>query len=403
MPTRNSVLLWMAALSATLALLLLLVACGSNPEPTSPPVPASAPTATTAPATMTDPTATPVPPPPTATPVPPPPTNTPVPPPTEVPDPTATPAPPPTQAPDPTDEPAPPQAMMSLEDFVITGATTGGDLMSLLSEQETSCVKTVLGESVYQLILATPITLMAGGDISQTAPLFNCLEEENVVYLAIAFLDLQAGGWDGESRSCITEIALLHPDAVYIRLGLDLGEGPIDPQETLDHNIAIYDCLPNEDKKEFTLGMWMALDIFSQATGADIFALLTEEEAVCVRNALPSGQLAAIVNASPLQAITIGSPASDCISHDTNVDIFVHGIQWSLGGTTDKTRACLQGFAEANPEYVQLFTSGLEGIFAMPADEFVKLTEAGNDQYACMTEEEVLRVQQSVTAALANP
>ena len=108
---------------------------------------------------------------------------------------------------EPTDAPAPPQAMMSLEGFVITEATTGGDLTALLSGQETSCVKAGLGDAVFQLIKATPITLMAGRDISQTAPLFNCLEEENVVHLAVAFLDFQAGGWSSESRACITGAA----------------------------------------------------------------------------------------------------------------------------------------------------------------------------------------------------
>ena len=202
--------------------------------------------------------------------------------------------------PEPSDVPAPPQAMMSLEGFVITEATTGGDLTALLSGQETSCVKAGLGDAVFQLIQATPITLMAGGDISQTAPLFNCLEEENVVHLAVAFLDLQAGGWSPESRACITGVGLTHPEAVFIWLGLELSEGPVDPQETLLHNIGIYDCLSNEDKKEFTLGVWMALDSVSGATGSDVFALLTEEEATCVTDALAAEQMAAIVNATPL-------------------------------------------------------------------------------------------------------
>ena len=217
----------------------------------------------------------------------------------------------------------------------------------------------------------------------------------------MAFLDFQAGGWSPESRACITEVALTHPDAVFTRLGLELSEGPVDPQETLLHNIGIYDCLFNEDKKEFTLGVWMALDSVSGAKGSDVFALLTEEEVTCVTDALSAEQLAALVNATPLQAVTIGSAASECISHETKVNIFVHGIQWSLGGTTDETRACLAGFAEDNPANIELFTSGLEGIFAMPPDDFVAITEVGNDQCAFMTEEEVLRVQHSVTVALA--
>ena len=386
---------WAAVLLSTIALMLLLAACGSDPEPTPTSSAAHDPTV----AAVPDPTATSAPPPteapkPTATPVPEP-TSTPVPPPTPAPDPTATAVP--------TEEPAPPQAVMSLENFVITEATTGRDLMSLLSEQETSCVKSGLGEAVFQLVQATPIALMAGGDISQTAPLFNCLEQENVVYLAVAFLDLQAGGWDPQSRACITEVGLTHPDAVYVRLGLHLGDEPIDPALTLDYNIGIFDCLSNEEKKHFTVGMWMALDRVSEATGADVFALLTAEEATCVADALSADQLAAVAGATPLQAISIGSTASGCISHETNENILIRGMEWAIGGVSEESHSCLLEFAHDNPEYVALFTSGLEGIMAMPADQFVEITAAGNQQYGCMTDDEMMRVQLSTTAALAAP
>ena len=379
----------LAATVAALALILFLVACGSDPEPTATPVPAPDPTATTVPTAAPHPTATAI---PTATPEP---TNTPVPPPTPAPEPTATAIP--------TEEPMPAQPMQTLEGFVITEATTGGDLMGMLSEQENSCVKAGVGDAFYQLILGTPIMLMAGGDISQTAPLFNCLEPDNVVYLAVAFLDLQAGGWEPESRSCITGVGLDHPDAIYVRLGLDLGEGPIDPAETLDYNIDIFNCLSNEEKKRFTVGMWMALDSVSEATGADIFGLLSEDESTCVSGRLSAEQLAAIVNATPLQAITIGSPASDCISHETNVKILTSGMEWAIGGVTEESHNCLQQFARDNPAYVELFTSGLEGITATPADEFAEITAAGNDQYGCMTEDEMMRVQLATTAALSAP
>ena len=291
-----------------------------------------------------------------------------------------------------------------MEDFVITESTTGGDMMALLSEQETSCIKGAFGEAVYQLLQGTPLMMMAsGGDISQAAPMFNCLEQDNVIYLSVAFLDLQAGGWEPESRSCITLVGLSHPDALYVRLGLHLGDGPIDPATTLDYNIAIFDCLSNDEKKQFTVGMWLALDSVSEATGADIFALLTTEEAACVGDALPADQLAAVVNAKPLQAITIGSSASGCISYETNVNILTSGMEWAIGGVTEESHNCLMKFASDNPAYVELFTSGIEGFMAMPADEFVQITEVGNDQYACMTDEEILRVQHSVTAALAAP
>ena len=84
----------------------------------------------------------------------------------------------------------------SLRELLITQSTTGGDMMGLLSEAENDCVRNAIGEALFGLIQAAPIMMMAAGDISQTAPLFNCLNEENVVYLAVAFLDAQAGGWE---------------------------------------------------------------------------------------------------------------------------------------------------------------------------------------------------------------
>ena len=385
-------------LIAALALILILAACGSDPEPTATNTPgpttiAPAPTALPGPTQALEPTATPA---PTAMPEP-----------TATPEPTTTPeqtaAPEPTATAEPTPEPEPPQAMMSMENLVITQATTGGDLMAMLSEQEASCVKANVGDTLYQLILGAPIMLMVAGDTSQRAPLFNCLEPDNVIYLAVAFLDLQAGGWSPESRSCITDVGLEHPDALFIRLGLDLGDGPVDPATTLAYNIGIYDCLSNEEKKQFTVGMWMALDHVSEATGADVFALLTDEEAACVTDALPAEQMAVVVKARPMQAITIGSAASGCISHDTNIRILTRGMEWAIGGVSEETHACLMEFAHDNPGYVELFTSGLEGIMAMPADQFVELTEVGNEQYTCMTDDEMLRVQHSVTAAMSPP
>ncbi len=384
-PTR-----WTAIAAATLALVLLLAACGSDPEPTATqaPAPTAAPTSAPDPTTAPEPTAVPEP------------TATAAPDPTSPPEPT--PAPEPTAAPTPEPTPAP-QAMMSLENFVITQQTTGGDLMGLLSEAEASCVRAGIGDALYHLILGTPVVLMAAGDISQTAPLFNCLAEENVVYLAVAFLDLQAGGWTEESRRCITEVGLGHPDAVYVRLGLDLGTGPIDPAETLDQNIGIYECLSNEEKKAFTVGLWTALDRHTGATGADIFALLSESEAACVSDELSPEQLAAVAVAHPMEAVSIATSASPCIDPETNINIFANVVQWAIGGVSEGSFSCLTDFGRDNPDFVALLSSGLDGIMAMPADEFVQLSDQGQAQYDCMTDEELMRVQLSATAALAAP
>ena len=385
MPTPVANPRWVALVAAALALILLLVACGSDPEPTATTAPTSAP--------------------PTAMPQPEP-TPTPQPEPTSAPAPTATSMPAPTAPPAPTATTAAPvatQPMMTLEELVITEATTGGQLMSLLSEQEASCIQTSVGETMYQLIQVAPVVMMAVGDISQTAPLFNCLAEENVVYLAVAFLDLQAGGWEEESRKCVTEVGLAHPDSVYVRLGLHLSPDPIDSSLTLDHNVQIYECLSLEEQKEFTIALWTALDRHSPATGADILGLFSESEIACVRESLSDEQLVAIAVAKPLQAVSMGTAAAHCFDPETNDRIFANGIGWSIGGVTDETLSCLEDFARDYPDFTALLSSGLEGIQSMSTELFVEISDVGQMQYECMTEEELMRVQLAATAALAMP
>ena len=271
--------------------------------------------------------------------------------------------------------------------------------MDLLTDDETSCIEGAFGSGVFQILPTTPL-LSAGSDPSAAAPLFQCRTPANVVLVGIAFLDAQAGGWDDESRACITEIGLGHPEAVFVRLGLQLGPEPIDPAETLAHNVQIYECLTDDEKKAFTVSLWTGLDRNATATGNDILALLSESEAACVRESLSAEDFEIMVAAQPLQAVSIGATAANCIDPETNFKIFANGIQWSIGGVTDETLSCLEDFAHANPAFVALLASGLQGIEAMPAAEFLEIIAVGNLQYTCMTEDELLRVQQAATAAM---
>ena len=183
------------------------------------------------------------------------PTPTPTPTPTPIPTPTPTPTPMPTPTPEPEDAMPSDQMTGGMENFVVTAATTGQDLMDALSEEETACIKTAFGDAIYQIMLATPI-MMAGADPGAAAPLFGCLKTENIVRLGVSFLAAQAGGWSEESSQCVVEAGLRHPAAIFVRLGLDTGEEPIDGNETMAYNVEIYNCLNNEEKKTFTLAFW---------------------------------------------------------------------------------------------------------------------------------------------------
>lgn len=293
-----------------------------------------------------------------------------------------------------------PTMMGDLRDFHLTTSTTGQDLIDRISEEEASCIEEAFGETVFQFILQSPL-MTQGADPSAAEPLFNCMTTDNVVFFAVASLDAQAGGWSPESRECITTVSLEHPQAIFIRMGLNIEGGVESPAETLDYNVLIHECLTNEEKKEFTLALWIGIDQNSPATGQDIYDLLTDSEAQCVTENLSAEQLTTMLAAQPLEAVQIGSTAGNqCISQETNEKIFTNMMSQALGGVNEETLSCLEGFTREYPEFVALLAAGLEALQNIPADDFVRITDLGNAQYDCMTEEEMLRIQENATAAM---
>ncbi len=355
---------WMWVVSLTVFMLVVAAACGSDPTATPEPT-----------ATPTPPTATPVP--PTATPVPPAPTN----------------------IPEPEEEPA---AMNPLEKLVITPTTTGGELFGALSEAETNCIKEAIGEAFFGLMMDAPIA-QASASPEAAAPIFGCIEEDNLVLIGVAFMEAQSTGWEEETRACITEVGRRHPNAIYVRLGLAYqGDSADDASETNLYNIQVYECMSNEEKHEFTLALWTGVDRNSQATGADVVGLLSEEELACVMGDLSAEEMAAVATSTPLQAVTIANKVIHCIDPETNVEIFVKGLEWGLGDFSDESEECLREFAKEQPEYMALVQSGIENMMAMDSDEFVAITDAGLGQYDCMTDEELETLQMAFTNAISS-
>ena len=354
---------WVWVVSLTALLIVAVAACGSDPTATPEPTATPVPTATPAP-------------PPTATPVPPAPTNT----------------------PEPEEEPA---AMNPLEKLVITPATTGRDLFGVLSEEETACIEAAIGEAFFGMMMDAPL-MQATSNVGAAAPIFGCIEEENLILLGVAFMEAQGGGWEESTRQCITEWGREHPDAIFLRLGLSYqGETTIDPSETNEYSIAIYQCKTNEEKRDFTLSLWVGVDRNATATGADIVGLLSEAELACVMEDLSDEEMAAVATAQPLEAVTIANRVQHCIEPETDVEIFVKGLEWGLGEFSENSKGCLKAFVIENPQYMELVRSGIENMMTMDADEFVAITDAGLGPYSCMTDDEIQRMQMAFNEAVA--
>lgn len=313
--------------------------------------------------------------------------------------PTATPAPPPTNTPEPEEEPA---AMNPLEKLVITPATTGREMFGSLSEAETNCIKEAIGEAFFGMMMDAPIA-QASASPEAAAPVFGCIQEDNLVLIGVALMESQSSGWEEQTRACITEVGRRHPNAVYVRLGLAYqGDSAADASETNLYNLEVYDCMTNKEKQEFTLALWTGVDRNAPATGADVVDLLSDEELACVMEDLSAEEMAAVAVAKPLQAVTIANKVIHCIEPETNVEIFIKGLEWGFGDFSDGSVECLREFVRQQPEYMALVQSGIENMAAMDPDEFVAITDAGLGQYDCMTDEELEKLQIAFTNAISN-
>ena len=361
-----------AMVVATLALAVAAACTGDDDEPE--------PTPTAAPAT-----ATPTPAPATATPTP-------------EPTPTSTPEPTPASTPAPTSTPQAAEPAPAMRDLVINATTTGQDLLDRLSEEENACIKAAVGDFVYDVIRGTPL-LAAGSDPSAAAPLFACLAPENVVLLGAAILDAAAGGRSEESRTCVVDLVLKHPEIIYTRLGLELPEGAeTDAAGTHTVILQFYDCLSDTEKAIWLFAIFTAVDTVSPLTGADLIALLPESQATCVRDTLSGESYAAMEAATPLVAASIGFDAANCLTTDTAAVFLVASTEAVLGDLSDESVACFTAFVEERPTYVPLVARHLSDPSTLAPDQFVQTAEGGFELFECMTEDELGRINSLVEA-----
>ena len=277
-----------------------------------------------------------------------------------------------------------------MRDFVVDASTTGQDLLDRLSEEEDACIKAAFGDAVYELLRGTPLLAATGSDNSAAAPLFACLTEENVVLAGTAFLSAAAGGYGDESRVCITDLMLEHPNFIYERLGFEwTGE-----QRTEAHVIilAFYDCLTDAEKAVWLLRTFTAVDAVSPLTGADLIALLPESEATCVRETLSGDAYAAMQAATPLLATALGADAANCLTIESAASFLVVATEASIGSLSSESAACIGGFVAARPTYVPIVASHLNDPSTLSPDDFVQTAEGGFELFECLNEDELAAI-----------
>ena len=380
MPTRIIKSGWLAVIALTLAITALAAACGGDDDPEPTPAATTAPAATAA----ATPTPTPTPPPPTPTPTP-----TPTPPPAT---PAATPTP--TEAP-PLSATQPAEGVAAL---VITPGTTGKDLMDSVSEAEQACVREAFGDLIYDIILATPI-LLAASEASAGAPLFGCLEVENVVTLGVKFIAAQAGGWSEDTVSCMVQAGLEHPDAILIGLGVPPSEEASAAAAAHPAFLEFYGCMTVQEKVAYLLNFQEVIDAMTTAEH-DLIGAIPEADVACIRDALSDEEYNTLLAGTVHEAFDVSDAVADCMTDDGYVQAFVTITVTTTGELTDETRACLADFARAHPHYTALINAHAYDPATMAPADLAEIADDGLGTSACMTAEELQRSQQTSFAAL---
>ena len=380
MPARIIKSGWLAVIALTLAITALAAACGGDDDPDPTPAATTAPAATAA----ATPTPTPTPPPPTPTPTP-----TPTPPPAT---PAATPTP--TEAP-PLSATQPAEGVAAL---VITPGTTGKDLMDSVSEAEQACVREAFGDLIYDIILATPI-LLAASEASAGAPLFGCLEVENVVTLGVKFIAAQAGGWSEDTVSCMVQAGLEHPDAILIGLGVPPSEEASAAAAAHPAFLEFYGCMTVQEKVDYLLGFQEVIDSMTTAEH-DLIGAIPEADAACIRDALSDEEYNTLLAGTVHEAFDVSDAVADCMTDDGYVQAFVTITVTTTGELTDETKACLADFARAHPHYTALINAHAYDPSTVAPADLAEIADDGLGTSACMTAEELQRSQQTSFAAL---
>ena len=325
------------------------------------------------------------------------PTPTPEPTPTPTPAPTPTPTPePPTPEP-PTAEP-PARVAGNVEDFVLTPATTGQDLIDVLSEEEASCIQSAFGDAIYQILLGTPL-LLAGGDPSAAAPLFQCLDIKSIVYIGFSFVEAQAGGWSPDTRGCMIAVGLEHPDAFLTGLGMLPTQEVTAATATHPYLVEIYNCMTAREQVTYLLNFQEVIDTLTTAE-RDLIGAIPEADVACIRDALTEAEYDTLLAGTVHEAFDVSGAVAGCMSEDAYVQSFVAISDTTIGDLTDDTKACLAEFARDHPHYTALINAHAYDPSQTTSEDLVEIAQDGLKTWDCMTAEEIQRSQGISTQAL---
>ena len=181
---------------------------------------------------------------------------------------------------------------------------------------------------------------------------------------------------------------------------MGMPSSPSDATEAHPYLLEPYCRMTDVEKVAFLVSLQAEVDSNSSAE-RDIFDALPESEAACIREALTDEEFQMLLGSTVHEAFNASDALASCITDEGYVDIFVAITNDQGGGLSDDTLSCVETFAREHPHYVALINPASYDMTAMSPSDISEIADDGLRMLNCYTPEELERVQQVSTGALA--
>ena len=301
-------------------------------------------------------------------------------------DPTPTPTATPTATPT-------PEPTASLADLFLTDATLGSEVMSRLSEAETDCIRTAIGEDVYAAVLDLPVTkLVRESGAGGAGSFLRCLTEDNLLLMGEVLLDSHHGRTDTEARECRIAAARANPDVIRIRFELLRSEmGALDAESLLASAREQFDCLNPLDQANLLVRLTTTLDEEDTFTGQDIVEMISEGEASCIREGVGDALFAGFLSSTVTGAFASSASLLDCFTLESKTAIFAAFTSSRVEGLREEAAVCMANLVADSPNILALGFGTLD-VHQMDESELARLGDEAAKFFDCLDSEEIIQV-----------
>ena len=232
---------------------------------------------------------------------------------------------------------------MSLEGFVVTAETTGGDVLARVSAPEVSCVRDEVGDAGYDTLAGT-VLLEDGADPAFAAPMAACLIEDNFVVYTTAIIATNAGAHADESRACFTALGRANPGLAYISFGVGADYlASFDPESLRPFVDDFYACFTPDEKVRFTVAVMDHMAAVAPLSGEDIIDAMSDDVIECYLDGLgvSRAQFEAIIELAFAAGTATSTEGPDCVTQEALLNMSLAVFSAAIAGLDDESAACI--------------------------------------------------------------